>query len=322
MKNKLNLLVFFGMLSISVIGQTSDADKVQFFYNKIEQKLSKLAIAQITINYKLTSTAKTMGKDKKSGTVAGAKLSAYLEITDGELTTADFQEISDSFYNSFQNKLTTNNIQTVDWSTITATDFYKNEGETEEKKVSRDENVWVTNNANKGNVLYGGGTAFAFGKMKKASKFCEEIGAVAGFFYLNLDFADLMLDLQMSSGTSAGMYYSTTTKNKKYSWAVNPKMTVESPTLALGRISYSLFWNEKMQSDSSWLQEPILGTKEYASNVTEDASKLKNSLWAFRKEMQPVVVETTKEKYKAAAKEALDRYADAFIAKILMLKKK
>jgi hypothetical protein len=328
MKHKLLLLVSFAVLSSIAHGQTSDADKISMFSGKIfssrksDSNSQKLAIAQITINYKLTSTAKTIGKDKKSNSVAGAKLSAYLEITDGELTTADFQEISDSFYNSFQSKLQANNIQTVDWSAITATDFYKSEEEKEEKKVSRDENVWVTNNANKGNVLYGGGTAFAFGKMKRASKFCEEIGAMAGFFYLTVDFADLLLDLQMSSGTSSGMYYSTTTKNKKYTWAVNPVVTVESPQKALGQISTCLFWNEKMQSDSSFLFAPILGTTKYASNVTEDSSKLKNSLWAFRKEMQPVVVETTKEKYKAAAKEALDRYADAFIAKVLSLKSK
>ncbi len=327
MKNKLILLAFLGMLSNSISAQTSDADKIQiatggsFAKLKIAPSLAKLAIAQITINYKLTSTAKTIGKDKKTGTVAGAKLSAYLETTDGELTTADFQEISDSFYTYFQDKLKTNNIQTVDWSVITATEFYKNEAENEEKKVSKNESVWITNNANNGNVIYGGGTAFAGGKMKRASKFCEEIGAPAGFFYLSVDFADLLLDLEMSSGTSAGMYYSTTTKSKKYSWAVNPTMKVESPQLDLGRVSFSLFWNEKMQAESSLLKEPILGTLKYADNVTEDASKLKNSLFAFRKEMQPVVIQTTKEKYKAAAKEALQKYADAFVAKVLILKK-
>lgn len=327
MKNKLILLVFFGMLSISIVAQSTDADKVQILTNgsfaksKIAPNFSKFAIAQITINYRLTSTAKTIGKDKKTGTVAGAKLSAYLETTDGELTTADFQEISDSFYTYFQNKLKTNNIQTVDWAVITATEFYKSESENEDKKSSSNENVWITNNANNGNVIYGGGTAFAGGKMKRASKFCEEIGAPAGFFYLTVDFADLLLNLDMSSGTTSGMYYSTTTKSKQYSWAVNPTVKVQSPELALGRLSFSLFWNEKMQAESSLLTEPILGTLKYADNVTEDSSKLKNSLFAFRKEMQPVVVQTTKDKYKAAAKEALQKYADAFVAKVLMLKK-
>ena len=327
MKNLITSILIFGAFSIAAFGQ-SDADKIQistggtFAKPKIFNKdLSKLAIAQITINYKLTSTAKIIGKDKKAGTVAGAKLSAYLETTDGELTATDFQEISNGFYVYFQEKLKANNIQTVDWSVITATDFYNNEKAKEDKKVSRNENVWVTTNANNGNVLYNGGVAFAFGKMKKASKFCEEIGAPAGFFHLTVDFADLLLDLEMSSATSSNMFYSTTTKRKKYSWAVNPTMKVESPISLIGQPNFSLFWNEKTQSDSSILTDGIMGTVKYADSAVEDSSKLKNSLFAFRKEMQPVVIETTKAKYKAAAKEALERYADAFIAKALQMKK-
>lgn len=328
MKNKFILFVFLGMLTISITAQTADVDKIQiatggaFAKSKIAPNLSKFAISQITIQYKLTSTAKTIGKDKRSGSVAGAKLSAYLETTDGELTTADFQEISDSFYAYFQNRLQTNNIQTVDWSVITASEFYKGESEDDDKKGGRDENVWITNNANNGNTIYGGGIAFAFGKMKRASKFCEEIGAPAGFFYLTVDFADLLLNMEYRVGKSDGLYYSTTTKSKKYTWAVNPTINVGSPELALGRLSSTLIWNEKMQAEMLYLTEPILGTLKYADNASEDASKLKNSLFAFRKEMQPVVVQTTKAKYKEAAKEALQKYADAFVAKALLVRKK
>ena len=77
----------------------------------------------------------------------------------------------------------------------------------------------------------------------------------------------------------------------------------------------SLFWNEKSQSESLWLRKDIEAGIKYAEAANEDASKLKNNGWAFRKEMTPVVIETTREKYKAAAKKALEKYADAFIAK-------
>ena len=74
------------------------------------------------------------------------------------------------------------------WSSITATDFYKNaddkDADTQEDKKEIGGNAWFTNTAHKGNILHGKELAFAFAKIKKASNFCEEIGASAGFFGL------------------------------------------------------------------------------------------------------------------------------------------
>ena len=323
MKNKLILVALFGLFNTFLFAQTADADKIQILSKpKLIAKLPKLAISQITIKYKLASTAKTIGKDKRTGVVAGAKLSAYLETTDGELTSNDFQEITDAFYVYFQKKLQSNNIQTVDWSTITATEFYKSEEPKEDKKTSRNENVWVKSTANNGNVLYGGGLGFSFLKAKRAAKFCEELGASAGFFYLTVDFADLLIDLDVNQSTTQTMFTSTTTRSKKYTWAVNPIVKIDSPLYGLNQYDYTMLTDEKLNAEMSIVSEPIQGTLKYADSATEDASKLKNSLWAFRKEMQPVVIQTTKEKYKAAAKEALEKYADAFVAKAIQLKKK
>ncbi|MFN8395892.1 MAG: hypothetical protein U0176_14745 [Bacteroidia bacterium] len=60
--------------------------------------------------------------------------------------------------------------------------------------------------------MYGGGIAFAFGKIKKASAFCEEIGAPAAFIYLNVDFADILLDVDIKSSTYSGYYSITKTR--------------------------------------------------------------------------------------------------------------
>lgn len=322
MKKQINLIAIILLISNLVYAQPNDADKFTigvggtFAKPKIIPALNKLALAQITIHYKLTSTEKTSAKSNK-GERAGAKISAYLETTDGELTANDFQGITDYFYYYFQKKLKENGIDTVAWNTITETEFYKNgdgDGESDKDKKAKNENVWVTCTANKGNILYGGGIPFAFGKIKKASRFCEQISAPAGFFYLTVDFADLMVNLDMKTTTSENYYYSTTTRKKTYKWAINPDISVIpfNPSLSGGNIS--LFWNEKSQSESLLLKKDIAAGVKYADAVNEDASKLKNSLWAFRKEMTPVVVETTKEKYKAAAKKALEKYADIFIA--------
>ncbi len=323
MKLRFVLVGFVALICRTTFGQSPDANKIEiavggsFAKPKIVPKLEKLGIAQVTINYKLSSTAKIISKDGSTGVMAGAKISAYLETTDGELTEADLQEISDYFYSYFQKKLKANNIDTVSWATITATDFYKNGSEKSEgDKKGKNENSWITNSAHKGNTLYNGSIVFAFGKIKKASRFSEDIGAPAGYFHLTVDFADLYVDLDIKTTKESNMFYSKSTQRNKYSWAVKPQMKVVPNNLGM-----SLLWNEKSQAESLVLRNAIDGTLNYADAATEDASKMKNSMWAFRKELKPVVIETTKAKYKAAAKDALEKYADAFVEKCKLLKK-
>ncbi len=163
--------------------------------------------------------------------------------------------------------------------------------------------------------MYGGGIAFTFGKSKKASKLCEAIGAPAGFFYLTVDFADVEVGVDIKSRQHDGYYGVERTTTFKYDAAVKPQMKV---TPAKGN---TLLWNEKSQAESIVLQADIEGKTPYHSAITTDRSKLKNNLFGFAKQMDPIVIETTKEKYKAAAKVALEKYADAFIAKAKLVKK-
>lgn len=285
---------------------------------KIMPKLEKFGIAQMTITYKLTTMERAAGKDKgPSGKIAGAKVSAYLETTDGTLSPADFQEVTDHFYTYFQQKLKASGIDTVGWATVAAQDFYKDaDGKTEtNEEESGSGQVWVTHNANKGNSMYGGATAFAFGKIKKASKFCEAIDAPAGFFHLTVDFADVEVGVKITSSEHDGYYGVERTTNFKYDAGVKPQMKV---TPAKGN---TLLWNEKSQGESIVLREDIEGKTHYHTSISADRSKLKNNLFGFAKQMDPIVIETTKEKYKAAAKVALEKYADAFIAKAKQVKK-
>lgn len=286
---------------------------------KIIPEMDKLALAQITIRYKVTSTAKAVGKDGSYGTVAGAKISAYLETTDGPLTNEDFQEVTDYFYSYMQKQMKANGIDTIAWSAITATDFYQNGSEKPDKgKTTQNENVWMTSTAHHGNELYGGGIVFGMGKMKKASAFCEQLGAPAAFLYLTVDFADVMVGIEVSTSKESNMFYSKTTEKKKYSWAVRPETKVVAANAVSG---FSLFWNEKSQGETLIQRKDIDSGATYHTSIDEDRSKLKNSMWAFRKEMTPIVIETTRERYKAAAKKALEKYADTFISQRKDMKK-
>lgn len=285
---------------------------------KIIPSLTKLAVAQVTVNYKLTTEERVIGKEKRSGSVAGAKVTAYLKTTDADLTEADLQEVTDYFYQYLQKKLKANGVDTVGWNSIVSSEFYKDADGRIEEGGERQGNVWITRTANSGNIIYGGSIAFAFGKMKAASRFCKELDAPAAFFYVTVDFADVMVNVDIKTGTHHSLYTTTKTRNTKF------QSSVAAEVKAIPSSYLSLFWNEKMQSESLFINKDIDSGLPYSDNVSEDVSKARSGLakqFAFRKEMTPVVIETTRDKYKAAAKKALEKYADAFVEKINSSKK-
>jgi hypothetical protein len=285
---------------------------------KIMPHLEKFALAQLSVTYKLTTTQMSIGKG--AGKMAGARITAYLETTDGELTDADFQEVTDYFFSYFQKKLKSSGVDTVAWSKITATDFYKDGAEKSDDKDDNDkELVKVTKFANNGNSMYGGFAGFAFGKIKKASRFCDEIGAPAGFFHLIVDFADLTAGVNIKSDAPnypSGYYPYTVTTTYKYHAATKPDVKVIPNPKQL-----TMLWNEKSQSETLNLEKDLESGVTYHTALVQDPSRIKNRAFAFAKAMDPVVIETTREQYKNAAKKALEKYADTFVATAKEMKK-
>jgi hypothetical protein len=213
-----------------------------------------------------------------------------------------------------------NGIDTVAWSTIIAQDFYKDadgkvEAGDEEKGNGQ---VWKTFNAHNGNIMYGGRTAFAFGKIKKAARFSDDIGAPAGFFHLVVDFADLAVGVTIHTGQWEGFIEVTRKTSYKYTASAKPLMRITPPT-PTGRST--LLWNEKQHGEAIIVRKDIESPMQYHTAAIQDPSRIRSNAFAFAKSMDPVVIETTREKYKAAAKAALEKYVDAFIAKALELKK-
>jgi hypothetical protein len=83
----------------------------------------------------------------------------------------------------------------------------------------------------------------------------------------------------------------------------------------------SLLWNEKMHAESILVGDPIFGGQAYSTEVSEDPSRVKRTGFDFAKKLKPIVIETTKGQYKEAAKKALEKHADAFIAKAMSMRK-
>ncbi|CAN5301582.1 hypothetical protein BH09BAC3_BH09BAC3_19020 [soil metagenome] len=304
----------------------SDADRFAWGSSKLIPKLKRIAITEITVNYKLTTTAKVVAQEKGGGKkIAGARVSAYLETTDGELTKQDFQTITDNFYKYFLRKLKEGGIDTVGFAQIKAQPFYDkiSENDDDDKKKEKGGNEWVTTNANSGKIVHSGMTGFAGGKGMRSMDFVKDLDATAASIKLDVDFADVQLDMDIKSRPArdiGGGWYYPEQVTKTYNWGVNPEMRVGDPD---NQNSRSLYWAAK-GIEYLYQSGDVAFPEKYADNSSEDLSKARSGLakgFAFRKELTPVLIQTTKEKYKAAAAKALERWADGYVAKCIQLRK-
>lgn len=334
---------------ISVSAQNPDHDDAlkvvvggTFGKPKIIPKMTKLALAQTSIYFKTATTREVyenergglLGGRKSGGGAVAGRITAYLETTDGELTDADFQELADNFYTYFNQKLQAAGVSTVDWNTISNTSFFKEDGtDVNELKKDMDDmkkkgQVYAHINANKGTTMWrysitgGMNTGFAFGKIKRASKFSEDVAAPVIFMHLVVDFADIWLDGDVKTGTKdeSNMFYTKVTNTKK--WKMDARVGADVKVSTAGT---SMLWNEKSHAEMLNVVQDIHSLTPFASGVSQDPNKeilrKKDNIFAKDFNMTPMVVTTTKAQYKAAARKALENYADAFIAKMQASKK-
>ncbi|NOT75831.1 MAG: hypothetical protein HOP08_12975 [Cyclobacteriaceae bacterium] len=301
-----------------------ESDKFKVEKSKILFDMKRLALAQLTVTYKLTTTAKTIAQAKGGNRdIAGARVSAYMEFTDGDMTQKEYQEITDYFYYYLQKQFKSIGIDTVSWNNITAHDFYLKVDESEDNKDFKEEKgggqEWVTVTALGGKQLHQGMTGFAFGKGKRAIDFSKDLDAVAAFFKLTVDFADVMVNLDIKSVAAQDLgngWYRPASSKKKYTWAINPEMRVGNTEK-----TFTLFSTKKGGLEFLMMWNDIESHTKYAESMTEDVSKARSGVakqFAFRKELTPVLIQTTRDKYKTAAKKAMETYADALVEKIKM----
>jgi hypothetical protein len=331
---KLGLLMFAMVLVMSTVSAQkkkqeaappTDASRFNWENSKIVPKLQKLAITELTVNYKLTTTAKTVTVEQRSGGhIAGARVTGFLEFTDSEPTQADFQGITDHFYRYFQKKLKENGIDTVGWNEVTASEFYQKSGDDEDKQSEKEGggNKWVVCTANQGKIIHRGMAGFAGGKGKRAMEFTKQFGTAVSF-KVNVDFADVMVNLEVKStdrrDVGNGWYYPATS-SKKYTWGVHAQMMVGDQD---GK-ERTYIWAPKGWPELLWQWSDIPVEGNYAESVSEDVSKARSGLakqFAFRKELDPVLITTTREKYIAAATHAVEKWVDAFVARAVQMRK-
>ncbi len=342
---KMMFLLISGMISLSANTQMTDAQKKlgesldivvggTFGKPKVMPKMEKLALAEVSVNFKQVTTKSVQKVEKKAGffgkspgKAAQASVTAYLETTDGELSAADYQEVVDHFYGYFQKKLKDAGIDTVAWAAVTGSDYYK---DADDDKADHEEekskgNTWVAYQAYGGKQLFNGKNGFAFLKSKSVSRMSDQLNAALGFINVTLDFAYIDVDLNIQTG---GAYKSANSSSNN-----TTVMKSETAVTAYMRVSdfyetlrFSLLHNDKVQMENVNVKMGIAAEMDFATEMVKDPSRAEKRNEFFRiglvkkLESEPVVIVTTREKYKAAAKRALERYAEAFVLKAQMVK--
>jgi hypothetical protein len=347
MKTPLTITLYLLFFSVTSLAQPGDQEKDlaeaievsaggTFGKPKILPKADKLAIVQVSVDFKQMTTKSVQKTEKKQGLIgktpgksATASVTAYLETADGELSASDYQEITHYFYYYLQKKLKESGIDTVAWSAVSNTEFFKDnekeKPETNEEEKSKG-NSWVTYNAFNGGTMYNGQGGFAFTKLKKTSKMCDDLGAPVLFVHTTVDFADLdvAVDVKTSGYQSTWTPSSSQTTTMKSETKVKAFMKIPAFT---ERTEYSYVVNDKNAAENVNVKTELPAEMNYATELTEDPSRAEKRSKVFsvslskKMESDPVVISTTKENYKAAAKKALEKYADAFVAKLKQMKK-
>ncbi|MBS1620553.1 MAG: hypothetical protein JST10_09390 [Bacteroidetes bacterium] len=338
------LLLVFVVFAVKTNAQTEEQKNLAkavnitgggtFFKPKIMKELNALALAQVMVDFKNISSKSITEREKKRtlfgkapGKAATATVTSYLETTDGDLQPKDYQEIVDHFYAYFQEHLSKNGLKTSSWADVTNEEFYKDAEDKKDEDRAEEEkgNSWVTYIANNGKELYNGEGGFGFMKLKKIGKMSESLNAPVAFIYAVVDFAEI--DVAVNVNTSG--YKSSWTPGSSQTTTMKSQTSVSAymKTSGFGEsFRNSLVIDEKLRAENLQLNQALPAEMDYATALTEDPSRMKKKSKLFsvslskKMESAPVIISTTISNYKAAAKKALERYADAIIAKAIVMK--
>lgn len=280
----------------------------------VAKKMNKLALSQVRVHYKIVTTRAAETRDN------GAKVTVYL---DGAMTNEDLQNLTNEFYASLQRKLGALGIEFVDWDAITKTEYYNNreEATAEKNNINADGGngqAWVSFTANQGPVFYryelnkGFGELLAYGKMKKINKFTESLGADFASFDVVVDFTAIEL------ATSKDTVWQDGGKYLKYGANMNVAAMMSVPQ------SYVLLINQKNGFDQYASKLPV-GQRDFFSgkpfqDESKAAYKTRTIFGDTKFTFTPVVIDAKRDLYIAAARRALDLYADMFVEKMRLIR--
>lgn len=285
----------------------------------ISKRADKVALSQVRVHYKFITTEMNQSK----GT--SARITAYL---DTDLTEADLQQLTDDFYRTLTAKLAALGIGGVEWEKIQAADYYRERkaDDAENRRLNGDVKSgqgWLSFTANQGPVLLtfkptnGAMEIVAYGQQKQIRKFCEQVGAPLATLDVVVDFAAIQIGVASGGGTRYVLGGTRTTSFQKADFSVASALMVTS--------SLSSFWDEKGKFDGYNNRMPVITTKYFADKPYENERKVALSTSRFfgtTFTATPVVIESKRQNYLTAARDALSLYAEMFAEKLRQIRSK
>lgn len=325
---KIKILAFIAVLilqtSVSAQSYEKIADDTFMFLKagtfakpSVSKNTTKMALAQVRVHFKVATTEMNM----KKGT--SARVTAYLET---DVTERDLQALTDEFYRNLQQKLGALGIEFVGWDKIQAAEYYKDRiTAAEENKRSNSDlkngQAWFSFSAQGGPTFMrfnpGDGTMeiVAYGKYKKIKKFVEEVGADLATFDVVIDFAAIDIGVSSGSGSKYVLGGTKTTSYQKADWSVAPIMMVNMANVSM--------FDEKNKFDGFAVKAPIVSDIVFAPKPYEDPNRTAlttQRIFGTTFTATPVVIESKRDRYLAAARQVLNNYADLFVEKIRLIR--
>lgn len=253
---------------------------------------------------------------------------AYLE----GLTDTDFQEITDDFQTYLESKMAAAGFTSVERSVLEANSTYQKEIE----KLDDREMKFKDGSSYK--VFTGQNRPYYKLGAAAASKMARNLKANVAVFQVELNFADLGLDIDKSYSVSSWEDAAYTYKERKLKYSAQsnivPVLKLQMHEDAAKNMTITQVYEDYLGVGGS-LKRPILSNAEFVAGITkEDVADKEQStgsklLRAINPDMTGIAstntdsytVKANPEQYKAAAKELLRKYADYIVITMSSYKK-
>jgi hypothetical protein len=285
----------------------------------VSKKATRLALGHVRVHYKFITTEMEMSK----GT--SARITAYL---DSDVTEKDLQQLTDEFYQTLTKKLAALGVEGVEWEKILATEYYKKRQADDARNKRVDGDVksgqgWSSVTAKGGAVLLtfkpdsGAMEIVAYGQQKEIRKFCEEVGAPLVTLDAVVDFAAIQVGVSSGESTKYVLGGVKTKSFQKANFSVTPALMVNR--------SLAAFWDEKTKFDGYNNQMAVITNMNFSDKPYEDSGKAAlnvNRFFGTTFAATPVVIATRRQQYLAAARDALNLYAELFVEKLRQIRSK
>ncbi len=323
MKKILYLIVMSLVLTSAALGQSYEEiadDTIKYVkagtFGKpdVIKKTDKLALSQVRVHYKtVTSRAAATGNH-------AADVTVYL---DGDITTADLQQLTDEFYQTLSANLTKLGIATAPFESVKQTEYFIDRLNSQAKEKGADFDgkegqAWVSVNAYDGAVLYrwrpmGTPELVGYGQMKKFAKTSESVGAGLMMIDVVVDFAAIMLQAQVKQD-KAGWLYGDPYFHSDY--VISGVMSVPQ--------SWVYLFDRGNKFDQYQSALPIAERFGFSDKPREDASKAALASQKYfsgtTKSFTPLVIPTDRARYMAATRKVLTSYAEMLTEKFRLLR--